>query len=98
MPDKNLKIYVHNFFSDNLFTRLAMNTNNRVYSINRNLIGKVVCEYKNVKLEIVFDPTIHDKSDGFHYIDLFSIIKNKKDYDYLLSVGYSKGGNLLDGH
>jgi hypothetical protein len=97
MGTENLKIYVHNFFSDNLFTRLAMNTHNRIYSINKELKGKVLCEYKNIKLELIFDPTIHDKNDGFHYIDLFSIYKNKNDYDTFKDIDDSYE-NWYDGN
>ncbi len=78
-----MKIYVHNFFNELLFTTLAHNSINRIYDIDidtsegiERKIGKVLCEYNKELFEFIFNPELNDNEDGIHIIDYFSIHRN----------------------
>jgi len=55
------KIYVHHFYSETLFLKLAHNTTNRVLNIV-DFIGNATFDYNGVSYELVFDPII-----SFHW-------------------------------
>ena len=86
-----MKVYVHNFFTEELFIILAHNSTNRVYNVykshNKNQkIGSVFCDYKGTSFDFVFNPELNDNTDGIHLIDFFSIVKNHyiyKDFNNL---------------
>lgn len=77
-----MKIYVHNFYSDLLFTKLAHNTINRVFNIDSKT-GSVTCRYNNLDFEFVFEPKLNDNGDGIHIIDFYAILKYEKSKDFL---------------
>jgi hypothetical protein len=85
-----IKIYVHHYFSKSLFYKLAHNTINREYDIDVN-VGKVTCEYNNVNFEFIFNPTLHDKTDGYHLLDFFTALRNKNQYDDYKDLDVSNG-------
>ena len=73
-----MKVYVHNFFTEELFIIIAHNSTNRVYNVykshNKNQkIGSVFCDYKGTSFDFVFNPELNDNTDGIHLIDFFSI-------------------------
>lgn len=74
-----MKIYVHHYYSKTLFYKLAHNTTDRVCDIVDN-IGIVWCKYKNIPIELIFNPELHDKSDGYHLIDFFTALRTKDKY------------------
>lgn len=80
-----MKIYVHNFFNELLFTTIAHNSINRVYKINNiddvKKIGTVICEYNGESFEFIFNPELNNNEDGIHLIDYFSIHRNYYVYD-----------------
>lgn len=67
-----IKIYIHHFYSRSLFLKFFANTTNRIPNITNN-IGTIVCEYKNTKFELIFNPELSDNTDGYHLIDFLSI-------------------------
>lgn len=89
-----MKIYVHHYFSNTLFYKLAHNTTDRVFNVV-DRVGVVFCKYNNIKIEFVFDPIWNDNKDGYHLIDFFTILLNihnksndYKDYD---DISYENG-------
>ena len=89
-----MKIYVHHWFTDELFIKLAHNTTNRIYELedfNNQKIGRVLCQYKNINLELIFNPELHDNSDGYHLIDFFTALRKRYFYEYYHDVDISAG-------
>jgi hypothetical protein len=89
-----MKIYVHHWFTDELFIKLAHNTTNRVYELtdfNFQKIGKVNCEYNDLKIEFVFNPELNDNDDGYHLIDFFTSLRKRHFYDYYNDIDVSDG-------
>jgi hypothetical protein len=81
MAENNtLKLYVHNYFSNTIFNIIALNTTNRVYNIIDD-IGDVICYYNDTKIQLVFNPTFNDNTDGYHIIDIFDISLNSQKYE-----------------
>lgn len=74
-----MKIYVHHYFSKSLFYKLAHNTTDRVYEIIDD-IGSVFCKYNNISIELVFNPELNDKKDGYHLIDYFTALRSRHRY------------------
>ena len=85
-----MKIYVHHYFSNSLFYKLAHNTTNREYTID-NKIGIVSCDYNDTKFEFIFNPTLSDETDGYHLIDFFTALRNKYDYDDYRDIDINSG-------
>lgn len=85
-----MKIYVHHYFSNSLFYKLAHNTTNRNYQIDGN-IGRVVCSYGDTQFEFIFNPELHDNDDGYHLIDFFTSMRNKNQYEYYKDIDISNG-------
>jgi hypothetical protein len=89
-----MKIYVHHWFTDELFIKLAHNTTNRVYELsdfNFQKIGKVSCEYNDLKIEFIFNPELNDNTDGYHLIDFFTSLRKRHFYDYYNDIDVSDG-------
>ncbi len=84
-----MKLYIHHFFTDQLFYLVAHNTTDRVFDINDE-IGTIKCRYKNIDLELVFNPELSNEEDGYHLIDYNTTrsqsVKDKK----FNSVGENK--------
>ena len=81
---KKIKIYVHHYFNDLLFYKLAHNTTDRVYKI-KNLKGVVFCKYKNSEIELIFDNEINYNTDGFHLLDWYTSLTQRhidKKFDW----------------
>jgi len=85
-----MKIYVHHYFSNSLFYKLAHNTKNREYNIVDN-IGIVSCTYNHIKFEFIFNPILSDETDGYHLIDFFTSLRNKNEYEYYRDIDISSG-------
>lgn len=89
-----MKIYVHHWFTDQLFIKLAHNTTDRVYELehfNNQQIGRVLCKYGNNHLEFIFNPEFNDNEDGYHLIDFFTALRNRFSYEYYHDVDISAG-------
>ena len=67
-----MKIYVHHYYTQQIFYLLAHNTTDRVFGIQNNL-GFVKCKYNNIEFEFVFNPELSDEMDGYHLIDLTTV-------------------------
>lgn len=85
-----MKIYVHHYFSNSLFYKLAHNTTNREYNI-RGKIGEIKCKYNNTEFTFIFNPILHDAEDGYHLIDFFTSLRNKHDYEYYNDIDITNG-------
>lgn len=73
------KLYIHHYYSKTLFYKILHNTTNRIHKLNDS-VGSVFCKYKDIDLEVVFDPTINDNTDGYHILDFMTILYQfKKD-------------------
>jgi len=68
-----MKIYVHHYYTKSLLYKFAHNTTNRIINI-KNEIGNVICNYKNIELQFIFNPELNDNNDGFHLIDFLTIL------------------------
>jgi hypothetical protein len=75
---KNFKIYIHHYFTDILFLKLAHNSTNRIYNIE-DKVGNVTFEYSNNAFEFVFDPVLNDNEDGIHLMDFFASVLEIRD-------------------
>lgn len=65
-----MKIYIHHFFTNSLFYKLAHNTTDRVFNIKNN-IGNVFFKFNNIQFEFEFNPILNDNTDGLHLLDFF---------------------------
>ena len=89
-----MKIYVHHYFSESLFYKLAHNTTDRVFNVVERL-GVVFCKYNDIEIEFVFNPEWNDNKDGYHLIDFFTILLNVHDksneYKEYENISYESG-------
>lgn len=85
-----MKIYVHHYFSNSLFYKLAHNTTDREYDI-KGKIGEIKCKYNNNEFTFVFNPILHDAKDGYHLIDFFTSLRNKNEYEYYKDIDITSG-------
>ena len=78
-----IKIYVHNFFTVGLLKKLTHNSEG--LEISRSMdITEVKCHFKSVDFHFVFDPKINFNTDGYHFIDYYSIESDFTKYkEYL---------------
>jgi hypothetical protein len=88
-----MKIYIHHYYSDKLFFKIGHNTTNKVYNIENNstheygLCATITADYKNIKIEFIFNPEINDNEDGIHLLDFFTaFIQKDKDTKFQNSV------------
>lgn len=87
-------VYVHHWFTTELFIKLAHNTTDRVYDLidlNNQKIGRVLCKYNNIDLEFIFNPELHDNTDGYHLIDFFTALRKRHFYEYYYDVDVANG-------
>jgi hypothetical protein len=75
-----IRIYIHHFYSRSLFLKLFANTTDRISEIKNNK-GTIKCRYKEFNFELIFDPELHDREDGYHLIDFLSISYQLFDWD-----------------
>ena len=68
-----MKIYIHHFYTETLFLKLAHNSVNRNHNIV-NDVGNVTFEYNGNNYEFVFDPILNDNDDGLHLMDFFACV------------------------
>ena len=89
-----MKIYVHHWFTDELFIKLAHNTTDRIYNLtdfNFQKIGIVKCKYNNIDLEFVFNPELNDNNDGYHLLDFFTALRKRHFYEQYSDIDISNG-------
>lgn len=84
-----MKIYIHHYYTDKLFFKIGHNTTNKVYNLNHSPEGKntgtITADYKNTKIEFIFNPEINDNKDGIHLLDFFAAFFQKdKDEKFML--------------
>jgi hypothetical protein len=70
-------IYIHHFFSKSLFYKIAHNTIDRVFSIDKTNTGFVTANYNGNEIKFIFDPIINDNEDGLHLIDFWTTYYQK---------------------
>jgi hypothetical protein len=72
-----MKIYIHHYYTDKLFFKIGHNTTNKIYNIDNfsdyERIGTITADYKNIKIEFIFNPEINDNEDGLHLIDFWTM-------------------------
>jgi hypothetical protein len=70
-----MKIYVHHYYAEKLFYKLAHNSINKRFEINPSTrLGSVFCTYDNTEFEFYFNPEINDNIDGVHLLDFFTAL------------------------
>lgn len=80
-----MKFYIHHFYSISLFYKLFHKTTNRRYELTNN-IGSVFCRYEKCDLELVFNPTINDNTDGTHILDFLTCLEQINEDDKLKNI------------
>jgi len=92
-----MKIYIHHYYTDKLFFKIGHNTTNKIYNIDSfsdyERIGTITADYKNIKIEFIFNPEINDNEDGIHLLDFFAAFF-QKDKDTKFQDNQSN--NLLE--
>jgi hypothetical protein len=83
-----IKIYIHHLYSRSLFLKLFANTTNRISNIQDSK-GTVICSYKDTEFELVFNPELHDATDGYHLIDFITINYQKGDWYEYSQINYT---------
>ena len=92
-----MKVYIHNFFTEQFFLTLAHNSVNRIYKIDKKeKTGSVLFEYEGVAFEFIFNPELNDNKDGYHLIDFFSILKNHYQYKNFKDLEFDFFGKKQD--
>jgi hypothetical protein len=77
-----MKIYIHHYYTEDTFYKLAHNTTNKEFNIT-NQAGSVKCKYKDTEIEFIFKIEISDETDGYHLLDFNTIIsQNTKDIKF----------------
>jgi hypothetical protein len=77
-----MKIYIHHYYTDDIFYKLAHNTTNKEFNIT-NQAGSVKCKYKGTEIEFIFKIEMSDETDGYHLLDFNTIIsQNTKDVKF----------------
>ncbi len=85
-----MKIYVHNYYSKQLFYKLCHNTTDKEINVSGNL-ANVKCNYNGITFELIFNPTINDNVDGLHLIDYYSIRQDFQNYSDFNDCGAFDG-------
>ena len=86
-------IYIHHFFSKSLFYKIAHNTIDRVFSIDKTNTGFVTANYKGNEIKFIFDPIINDKEDGLHLIDFWTTYF-QEDINPFYKIGITRDTTL----
>ena len=77
-----MKIYIHHYYTDDIFYKLAHNTIDKESNII-NEEGSVKCKYKGTEIEFIFKIEMSDETDGYHLLDFNTIIsQNTKDIKF----------------
>jgi hypothetical protein len=77
-----MKIYIHHYYTEDIFYKLAHNTIDREFNII-NEAGSVKCKYKGTEIEFIFKIEMSDETDGYHLLDFNTIIsQNTKDIKF----------------
>ena len=77
-----MKIYIHHYYTEDIFYKLAHNTTNKEFNII-DRVGDVKCKYKDTEIEFIFKIEMSDETDGYHLLDLNTIIsQNAKDVKF----------------
>lgn len=85
-----MKIYVHNYYSKQLFYKLCHNTINKEINVSGKL-ANVKCNYNGITYEFIFDPKINDNLDGLHLIDYYTIRQDFQNYEDYSDCGRIDG-------
>jgi hypothetical protein len=76
------KIYIHHYFSNTLFYKIAHNTKEREFNIDKeSRTGTIKAKYKNIDVEFIFNPLINDNEDGLHLVDYFTAFFQRNEDD-----------------
>ena len=70
-------IYVHHFYSKSLFYKIAHNTTDRVFEIDKDNTGFVTTRYKENYIKYIFNPIINYNEDGLHLVDFYTAFLQK---------------------
>ena len=77
-----MKIYIHHYYTEDIFYKLAHNTTNKEFNIIDG-VGGVKCKYKGTEIEFIFKIEMSDETDGYHLLDFNTIIsQNTKDIKF----------------
>ena len=77
-----MKLYIHHYYTEDIFYKLAHNTTNKEFNII-DRVGDVKCKYKDTEIEFIFKIEMSDETDGYHLLDLNTIIsQNAKDVKF----------------
>ena len=93
------KVYVHHYYTKSLFYKIAHNTLDRKYNLNKN-IGSVFCNYDNVEIEFIFNPELNDNEDGYHLLDFLTILSQlntDEKFSSIDCINKKKGDNAHRG-
>lgn len=93
------KVYVHHYYTKSLFYKIAHNTLDRKYNLNKN-VGSVFCNYGSVNIEFVFNPELNDNEDGYHLLDFLTILSQlntDKKFSSIDCINKKKGDNAHRG-
>jgi hypothetical protein len=85
-----MKIYVHNYYTKQLFYKLCHNTTDKEINVSGKL-ANVKCNYNGITFELIFNPTINDNVDGLHLIDYYSIRQDFQNYSDFNDCGAFDG-------
>ena len=77
-----MKIYIHHYYTEDIFYKLAHNTTDKEFNII-NELGSVKCKYKGTEIEFIFKIEMSDENDGYHLLDFNAILsQNTKDIKF----------------
>ena len=77
-----MKIYIHHYYTEDIFYKLAHNTTDKEFNIIDEA-GGVKCKYKGTEIEFIFKIEMSDETDGYHLLDFNTIIsQNTKDIKF----------------
>ena len=71
-----MKIYIHHFYTESIFYKIAHNTTDRVFNIE-NARGSILCKFNGIPLEFKFDPDFNDNTDGIHLVDYWTAYRQR---------------------
>jgi len=92
-----MKIYIHHYYTEDIFYKLAHNTIDKEFNIIDG-VGGVKCKYKGTEIEFIFKIEMSDETDGYHLLDFNTIIsQNTKDikFENITTTLYKKD-TLID--
>jgi hypothetical protein len=93
------KVYVHHYYTKSLFYKIAHNTLDRKYNLNKN-VGSIFCNYGSIEIEFVFNPELNDNEDGYHLLDFLTILSQLNQdskFSSIDCINKKKGDNAHRG-